>query len=100
MGRWMKKHLVMGFFIFALIGFLAVGSAQAQDTGKIGVFAGYSYGNSGLGANSNNCAFSWNCTSGSLGLHGYTLAVTYKLNKTIAFEANLAGHNGGGGTSY
>lgn len=90
----MKKRMILGLCVFALMGWLAVGPAHAQETGKISVFAGYSYQLDNLGGN--NCSFSYDCANGSLGIHGYTAAVTYNFTKNIGFEANLAGHNGGG----
>ncbi len=65
----MKKHLLVGFFVLALMTCLAVGPAQAQDTGKISIFGGYSYQINNLGANlvqpnvewHFGCFFSNNC---------------------------------------
>ncbi|HVA95916.1 MAG TPA: outer membrane beta-barrel protein [Candidatus Dormibacteraeota bacterium] len=84
----MKRHLhwMAGVFALGLVVCLASAPAQAQDS-KIDVFGGYSYGVS----SSNNCYFY--CGS-SLGLHGYSAAVTYNFNKNIGLEANFSGHNG------
>lgn len=92
----MKKQILFAILMLAMIGCLAIAPAQAQDTGKIGIFAGYSYGTSNFGLNANNCYTTWNCEAASIGMHGYAVAVSYNFNKNIGFEANFGGHNGGG----
>src|SRR5580704_8589644 len=92
----MKKQLMLGVLLFALMGILGTAPAHAQDMGKFSIFGGYSYGLNNLV--SNNCFFSDYCDSGSMGMHGYTAAVTYNFAKNIGIEANFSGHNGGGVT--
>jgi hypothetical protein len=79
----MRKS-IFGGAALAILMCLGTGTAHAQD-GKIGVFAGYSYGTSNFG-----CQFE--CAD--QGLHGYSAAVTYGLNSHIGLEANFSGHNG------
>ncbi len=85
----MKKQMVVGLFVCALMGILTTVPARAQDNqeGKISVFAGYSYGTNNFG-----CDFDFGCSSS--GLHGYGAAVAYNFNKNIGLEANFSGHNG------
>jgi hypothetical protein len=85
----MKKQMVVGLFVCALMLGLAIAPAHAQDNpeGKITVFGGYSYGTNNFG-----CDFDFGCSSA--GLHGYSAAVTYNFSKNIGLEANFSGHNG------
>jgi hypothetical protein len=93
----MKKQILFPILMLAMIGCLAIAPAQAQDTGKISIFGGYSYASNNfeLTNNTYNCNYTYNCVDGTMGMHGYTLAVTYNANKNIGFEANITGHNGG-----
>jgi opacity protein-like surface antigen len=76
----MKKHVVLGVSMLALLMGLASAPAHAQDS-KINLFAGYSFGTNNL--------YDYDPT-----LNGYGAAFAYNLNKHIALEANFTGHNG------
>lgn len=85
----MKKHLLS----LSLLGFilcLSGISAQAQDTGKISLFGGYSYMSNSWG---NGC-FAACIGAGTTNLHGYSASAVYSFNNHIGLEANFAGHNG------
>lgn len=86
----MKKQSLFGVFAFALMICLGGASAHAQETPKISIFGGYSYGLNNLGQNT--CFFT--CGQGASGLHGYAASATYNVTKNIGFEATFSGHNG------
>ena len=85
----MKKQVLVGLSVFAIVFCLACAPGWAQDNpeGRVSVFAGYSYGTNSFG-----CNFDFGC--GSIGLHGYSAAVVYNFNKHIGLEGNFSGHNG------
>jgi hypothetical protein len=94
----MKKRIELGLFALVLMACVAVGPAQAQDTGKVSILVGYSYQLNNLGNDlmaPNLCVFSSNCVPTELGQQGYSFAATYNFNKNIGLEANFTGHNGG-----
>jgi hypothetical protein len=79
-----KKTCVSFAVVAAFALWLGGAAAKAQDSGpKMQVFGGYSFG-------TNNCF--GGCSDP--GLHGYTAAFVYNLNKHIGLEANFSGHNG------
>jgi len=98
----MKKHLLAGAFVLAVMVLCSTAPAHAQG---VDIFAGYSFStnnqNFGLAGEEVTCEFIDFCegfgNSGSFnsgGLHGYNVAAVFNLNKHIGIEANFAGHNG------
>ena len=85
----MRKQF-LGVFLLGLMICLAGGSAQAQDSGRITLFGGYSFMDNNWG---NGCVAA--CAGGAATqLHGYAFSATYNFTNHFGIEANLAGHNG------
>ena len=82
----MRKQGMFAGIVLGIMACLVGAPAHAQDS-KISVFAGYSYG-----TNNFSCTFGFGCFDP--GLHGYSAAFAYNLNKHIGLEANFSGHNG------
>lgn len=85
----MKKNIL----VLSLLGFILCLSgiaAQAQDTGKISVFGGYSFLSNSWGNGCIGACFG----GGTTELHGYAASADYSFNNHIGMEANFSGHNG------
>jgi hypothetical protein len=85
----MKENIL----VLSLLGFILCLSgitAQAQDTGKISLFGGYSL----LSNNWGNGCFGACFGGGTAELHGYSASADYFFNNHVGLEANFSGHNG------